>query len=230
MSILAMENTENMKLGNASTTYSGLNTCPQDCPFRKSGCYAQCGPIRIIFHRLSDMKRSHLREAKAEAIQIRNLSGEKDLRIHTTGDCRSNEAAKIISKAAKEYAERCERRAWTFTHAWKTVQRRSWGQVSVLASCETLGEVKQAKAKGYATALVLENFKSDKVYLEAGQKIMPCPSQVAKAKGEKVTCTRCRLCLNDAKLRAAGITIAFKIHGPTLKAAEALRSCCEKRG
>jgi len=227
MPVIAIENTENQKIGNASTTYSGLNTCPSDCPLRKGGCYGMCGPVGIIFRRLSDMKRSHIREAKSEAAGILKLSGEKDLRIHTTGDCRSNESAKIISSAAQTYTKIQDRKAWTFTHAWKAVSRKSWGKVSVLASCETLKQVKQAKAKGYATALVVKEFKSDKLYIEAGQKVMPCPNQVAKAKGEKVTCTRCRLCLNDERLKAAGITIALKIHGPTLKAAKALASCCE---
>lgn len=218
MSIIAKENTDNQKIGNSSTTYSGLNTCPSDCPFRKGACYAMHGPLGIIFRRLSKTKNSHLREAQAEDEGIRNLSGEKDLRIHTTGDCKSDAAAQIVSNAAKEYCQRFGRKAWTFTHAWRQVKRSSWGQVSVLASCENPSQIKEAQKWGYATALVVKSFSSSKVFKIDGVSVIPCPNQVAKHDGRKVTCTQCRLCLDDTNLLKQRLTIGFEAHGPSRKA------------
>lgn len=222
MSVLAIENTENTKVGNASTTYSGKNTCPNSCPLKAGGCYGCSGPVGVTFRRITDMKRGHIREAISEASKISKLSGLKDLRIHTTGDCKSNEAAKIVSQAADKYAEKNGKKVWTYTHAWRQVSRQSWSKVSVLASCDKVSQIKEANANGYAASLVVSQFKSDKVYIEEGQTILPCPNQVAKGQGKAVTCTECRLCMNDQNLIKNGLTIAFQVHGPTKKARAAL--------
>lgn len=222
MSIIAKENTDNRKIGNASTTYSGLNTCPNSCPFKKSkACYAMCGPIGLIFRRLSTRTKPEI-EAKAEAEGILGMTGEKDLRIHTTGDCPNSKCAKTVSKAAEAYMSRFNRKSWTFTHAWREVKRKDWGKVSVLASCEKTSEVKEARKRGYATSLVFPTFPSDKAFQKDGLTIIPCPNQVAKKNGKKVTCTQCRLCLNDANLLKKKVTIAFQVHGPSVKATKML--------
>ena len=219
MSTIAKEISENSKTGPCSATYSGKNTCPKSCPFFSSGCYGSTGPIGIIFNRCTS-KRSPEQEAREEASKIKNLTGLHDLRIHATGDSPTNKAASLIAKAATEHVSKFGKSAWTYTHAWRKVSRKSWGKVSVLASCETTKQVKQAHAKGYATALIVPTFESDKLYVKDGVKILPCPHMTGKVR----FCVTCRLCMDDAKLRKAGVTIAFKIHGPHIKATAALKA------
>lgn len=219
----AKEKSKNKKIGEASTTYAGLNTCPNSCPFKKTeACYGQCGPIGIIFRNVTDMKRSAVREAKSEASKIRKLTGLKDLRLHSTGDSRTNETTKILADACKEYSARFGKTAWTYTHAWREVNRSSWGDVSVLASLESTNEIKKAWNRNYPAAIVFQKFSSTKPFTQDGYKIIPCPNQVAKSEGKKVTCTDCRLCLKADKLLKHKLTIAFAIHGPTKKAARML--------
>lgn len=213
----AIEFSENAKLGGMSTTYAARGSCPLDCPFAKSkACYGECGPVRWQWDKMTG--KDPIAIAKDEAAAIDKLSGRMNLRIHTLGDCRSNEAAKIVSAAAERYMKRGRSKAFTFTHGWRKVARASWGKVSVVASCERSEDVKKAKQAGYATALVLPSFKQDTAYVHEGLKVIPCPEQTGRCK----SCSDCRLCLQDDKLRAADVSIAFKVHGPSLKAAAML--------
>lgn len=209
--VIIKEVTENKKLGFISTTYAAINSCPSDCPFKKTkACYGMRGPISWKWLKLTG---SPMAIAKAEAAGIRSLSGLRDLRIHTLGDCSSDKTAKIVSEAAEVFMRKRGKAAFTYTHAWKKVARKSWGKVSVLASCETPDEVRAAKAKGFATALVVPKFDSSVAYMIDGLKIVPCPEMTGRCK----TCEECRLCMRDDKLKAADVTIAFAAHGPTTR-------------
>jgi hypothetical protein len=215
----AVEVSENSKLGGMSTTYAGIASCPASCPFLKTrACYGMSGPIGWLWSKIKG-KGTPAEIARAEAKLIDSLSGERDLRVHTLGDSRTDLAAKIVSQAAERFMKRGgarfpDRLAFAFTHAWRKVKRASWGKVSIIASCETTEAVHAAKKRGYATALVIPTHQTDKTFELDGLKIVPCPEQTGRAE----SCAKCRLCLNDKKLEAAGITIAFQTHGPSIKA------------
>jgi hypothetical protein len=106
------------------------------------------------------------------------------------------------------------------------VARESWGQVSVLASCETAADVREARARGYTTALVVEEFarkQRHQLRLDtgkaAGADILPCPQQTSKR-----TCTECRLCFDDKKLHQRGYSIAFELHGTPFTVRQATKA------
>ncbi|WP_295454354.1 hypothetical protein [uncultured Thiodictyon sp.] len=217
MQAIAVENSNNKKLGGMSTTYASLQTCPKDCPFLKSkSCYAMMGPCAVTKDRIGAKRaNSKLSIAKQEARAIDTLSGRWPLRIHTIGDCSTAAAARTVAKAAKRFMAKHNEAAYTYTHAWRTVPRSAWGKVSVLASCETVTEVRAAKAKGYAATLVLEKFASDSVHFVNGVRVMPCLKQTGRSR----SCLDCGLCMKEASLKKAGLTIGFKVHGPSVKAA-----------
>jgi hypothetical protein len=126
--------------------------------------------------------------------------------------------------------------------------------VSVLASCESPEQVELARARGYATSMVVAEFADRKLHeicrtapvspplaanigspLTAGvtgqrpergasvtsaAAILPCPAQTT----EKVTCSSCRLCMSDGRLRDAGYSIGFHVHGTAVTVKKAIRS------
>jgi hypothetical protein len=209
---LGVEFSLNKKLGGLSTTYTPIGSCPDSCPLKKANaCYGNSGPINYVWQMVKGNDDRKI--ALAEAAAILGLTGKRDLRIHTLGDCRTNRAAKIVAKAAEEYMGRHDRKAFSFTHAWRDVNRESWGKVSILASCETTDAVRKAQARGYATAMIVAEHKQDTAYEQDGLKLIPCPEQTGRCN----SCAECRLCMNDSKLKASGATIAFKAHGPTRK-------------
>lgn len=216
---IGVERTQNRKVGNVAVTHASQGSCPNDCMFKNAGCYAEGGPQGFTTRRLNkaNPNATSTEIALEEAKVIDALSGKRPLRIHIVGDCKTARAARIVSRAAKRYHRKFNQKIWTYTHGWRRVRRDHWGMVSVLASCESLTDIRQARARRYATALVVDFHPEDgKAYLKVdefgSEKIIPCPEQT---KG--ITCSQCRLCWDDNKLRDRGVTIAFAAHGNSTK-------------
>lgn len=207
--VIATEKSGNSKLGIMSATYASQRTCPASCKFLNSGCYAERNLTGIHTRRIN-REASHLDPitlAINEANAIDTLTGKYQLRIHVVGDATTDKCAQIVSSAAKRYSAKHGRGAHSYTHAWRNVARSSWQDVSVLASCETFAEAKQALERGYAPAIVLpEKHKSKKCYKVDDLTIIPCPQQTKAS----ANCLTCKLCFNDKALYARRAVIAFQ--------------------
>ncbi len=216
--VKAVTKSGNRKLGDASTTHAAQVSCPDSCIFKNGGgCYAERGPLGyFVLRNLNETAVTieatalDVAHAEAEAIDKMDTVIGRPLRLHTVGDCASDEAALLVSGAAERYMDRGGGQAWTYTHAWKVVNRESWGRVSVLASCETDEEVREAKARGYATAIVVDDYEGNtKRYRHGDSDVLPCPAQTKKG----TTCSSCRLCFDDAGIRERDYSIGFAVHG-----------------
>lgn len=208
--VVAVEQSKNAKTGDVSVTMVSQASCPDSCPLKRKGCYAENGFAGFATRRLNKSSETDaVRIARAEARAIARLSGRRDLRVHVVGDCRTERAARIVSRAMARHRAKQGKRAWTYTHAWRKVRRECWGSESVLASCETPAEVLEARAAGYATALVVSEFQQESAYDLDGVRVIPCPAQTR----ENVTCQSCGLCMDAGRLHKAGLTIAFEAHG-----------------
>lgn len=239
----------NEKLGEAVATYASQGSCPSDCVFLDGGgCYAEDGPVGKFV--TAPLNRA---AGEADALDVARFEADliddlvvvfgRPLRLHVVGDCASDEAAGIVARAAERYMERGGGQAFTYTHAWRVVDRRSWGKVSVLASCETTEDVLCAHERGYATALVVQSFVHETRYsvhekteTEAGRSsdidnrtirgrdlghtteasIASVSVVPCPAQTRGIPCTKCRLCFRDDARLAAGVTIGFAIHGTPL--------------
>lgn len=204
----------NRKIGDAAATWVAQESCPKDCLFYKSGCYAETHWSGQLTRRLASHPHTAVELAHEEARQIIDyadsyiLRPKRPLRLHVVGDCATEETAGIVSKAADYYRKITRKPVWTYTHA-KNVARKFWGGVSVFRSCHSIEEVKAAHQEDYASVLVVGDFKNgEKAYKEDGFTIIPCPEQT---KG--IPCTDCRLCFNDRRLHENKAVVAFKLHG-----------------
>lgn len=215
--VIAKTNSGNRKIGKVATTYVAQASCPSSCPFFDGGgCYAEQGHVGWITASLNAAAKQapmaptpkELAQAEADALDGLDVVPGQPLRLHTVGDCKTDEAASIVSGAATRYEDRGGGPSWTYTHAWQDVSPESWGEVNVLASCETADDVRAAQAKGYATSIVVEDFPSDKRYELDGIEVLPC---VQQTRGK--TCDECRLCFDAPRLRKDKLTIGFKVHG-----------------
>lgn len=210
--VIAVDKSQNSKTGPVSCTYAPIHSCPSTCPFLNNGCYAQHGHSGIHLARMNKVaeqtgKTRPIDIAREEAKAIRQMKGLGPLRLHIVGDCRTSRAAKIVSSAAEEYMKEHNQKAWTYTHAWKEVPRESWGNVSVLASCETIEEAKQAMDRGYAASMVRAvSFRMP--YSFNGLEMTPC---LELTKGIK--CNKCQVCLHDDVLLAQKKVVCFFPHG-----------------
>jgi len=224
--VTAVEKSSNRKIGDVSATYVAQTSCPITCSFLNNGCYAENSFVGYTTRRLNraavEARATPLDIAKAEHKAILELSGKRPLRLHVVGDCVNNNCAWLVSQACDVYTKRHNQPVWSYTHAWRSVDKEAWGGVSVLASCETPLDVAEAHAKGYATALVVEEHQSESLYQDDTVSIIPCPQQT---RGK--TCEECRLCFKGDFLQGNERTIAFAAHGATKLIGNALK---QRRG
>lgn len=216
MPVTAVEASSNSKTGLCSATYASQATCPECCPLRGEGCYAESGCVGFITRRINRSATTDPETiARYEAAAIDCLSARLDLRIHVVGDCPTAESAYVVGQAAWRYLERarvCDRnvKVWTYSHAWRDVPRDVWSSVSVLASCETAADAEEAMSRGYAACILLERFEHTKSYPHAHGDftVIPCPEQTRGMK-----CVDCRLCLNADRLLERRQVIGFVPRG-----------------
>lgn len=225
----ATENSKNSKIGLASATSAAQESCDDTCPFLRNGCYAEAGfqgmYVTSKLNREATKNESTFEDiARAEASEIDTLTGKRDLRLHVVGDGKTDKVARILGAAATRFKSKFGRAVWTYTHAWRTVRRASWGKdVSILASCENVQHIVAARQRGYATILVMQKFLSEKLFVLDGEKILPCPHTVhenrrkAGLPHKAITCVSCKLCFKDTFLRENGITIGLESHGGAVK-------------
>lgn len=220
----------NAKLGEAASTIVAAGSCPTDCPFYSSGCYAEYDQTGLHWRRVTESGEglTPLQLARSEAEAIRATPATRDLRLHVAGDSVTREGTRLIADACHEYTARGLRvgkrlTAWGYTHAWRSVLRSDWWAVSMLASCETAADVRSAWRRGYAAAVTVTAFPEGSKAFKLGEgadavECVPCPAQTSGR-----TCTECRLCMDDRRLLAERTVIAFEVHGSGAKrAAEAV--------
>jgi hypothetical protein len=205
----------NRKLGACLATYTTQASCPLTCPLFKAGCYAETGTVGMVTKQAglasSSVLANPIEIATEEAALINSVDTSKyPLRLHVVGDASTNEAARIIGDAAQRYRERFRQPVWTYTHAWREVDRAYWGNgVSVLASLDHAKDAPVAAGRGYAGALVVSEHVTPLATTENGWKHVPCPAQTGRARD----CTQCRLCWDDVGLLQRKSIITFAAHG-----------------
>lgn len=220
-----------------STYVSIKATCPENCPWKDAGCYAQSGftahALRMLDAAAGSM--TGVEVIEREAAELRKLfmprkrgrngphntgripqdgaRGGRDLRLHVSGDVPLvgiERAVNALAQAAWDWRRRGGGAVWTYTHQWRAVARAFWGPIRVLASCDRPEEVREARELGYGAALVVSRFpNADRAFNIPGVPgvVVPCPAQTKTT----VTCATCRLCFADLNL--LNITIGFKAHG-----------------
>ena len=202
---IAVENSGNRKIGACSATYVTLGSCPPGCSLMDHGCYAQKNFVGLHARHLA-RSRIHdpLTLARAEARAIRQLTGWRPLRLHVSGDSRTNTGARLVAAAARWYRRQHGAPAWGYTQTWRKVERASWQGVSMLASCHAPEEIFEARKRGYAAAFVADYPVGSPPVVE-GTQLVECLYDT-----EQIPCDQCRLCWDDGRLYQKQQTILFR--------------------
>ena len=211
--IAVVNRSENSKLsanGKVNATYVSQSTCLESCPFYNNGCYAEIGKTGYTTTKLNKAREQNpTRIARREAKGILGLKAVYPLRLHVVGDCKNKKSAEILAEACAEYTSKHGQPVWCYTHNRK-IPRSSWGSISIIRSCETLRQAENSMQAGFASALVVEKFASDKrYYIGRGMYGIPCPVQTGKC----ASCVDCKLCMKDKSLISRKNVILFEAHG-----------------
>ncbi len=213
-------------------TATGMQTCPQSCPFLGNGCYGENGRVGLQINDRLEHGTSARSAAIGEAACIDDAPATTrdgrpiNVRLHVRGDTLAPYVP-IVAESVSRYVERSgfERHGdalvWGYTHVLD-VDRVTWGSdISILASVQHPSEIQQARDRGFAAAIVVNDVPSARGFQDesTGEFILPCPVQSGRA----TSCISCGLCLRDTFLYDHGITIAFTAHGATRKVRNALK-------
>lgn len=204
----------NGKLGHVSqdgtlTMYSWARpygkTCPLDCPFltnatnSKLGCYAAPDADDKARFRINQMaKGADKRYGLIPPIE--RLESGDIARLHTVGDVWNAETNKpdlpyikgLIAKSRDYIAtHNVKPPVFTFTHAWKNrVVSKLRAYFAVIASCDTLEDVKTAKQRGWFVSWHSADIDLSQAYTQTPSgPLLNCPNQRFGTK-----CVDCRVC------------------------------------
>ena len=206
----------NSKIGPMPVTITSENSCPNSCPLKGKGCYANVGPLAL-----------HWRKTKLTSAelfkQIRTIPRGNIWRHNQAGDAVGYEAGdeKINSEFLADLTQANKgRRGYTYTHKSPfipenaaAIKAANEGGFTVNLSADNEAEADSFVALGIAPVVVVlpldktANFKT-----AAGNQVIICP---ATKEGSQMNCLSCGVC---AKANRKAI-IGFPAHGTQRKSA-----------
>lgn len=215
--ITFVEISGNAKLGPIAMSMSKSETCPDSCAFKKSGCYAKSGNVRIHWSKLDRGDSGMSWDSFVDSVS--RLRRGSYFRHNVAGDLPGvNE--KIDAQKLRELTGATKNKvAWTYTH--KGVLDR---QTPEAASNRAL--IKEANDKGFTVNLsanslahadellklaiapvvtVVNSAQVKNCLTPNGARVVICPASTR----DRVTCARCGLCANPNRKYVIG----FPAHG-----------------
>lgn len=209
----------NRKTGPIPVATSSRNTCPDSCPLQRRGCYADNGPLRIHWDKVTETGVTFDEFLR----QIARLPRNQLWRYGQAGDL--PERREDVLRLAKANGRRP---VIAYTHhrdvdAYREAERLGF---HINLSADDLGESDKLKEAGLSVVAVLpaaygrqanepmrdyRDRMGGKLSLvtPAGNPVAICPATYADT-----DCDRCRAC---AKPRPGGTIIGFPAHGSRKK-------------
>ena len=226
----------NAKTGPIMVTTSPQDTCPKVCPLRNNGCYADSGPLRRIWDRLTNTEvGDSFPNGKNARILVKGLTDliQAILRQHNAlwrmnqaGDLPHTNGkidSSVVSAIAHANAQ-AKARGFTYTH------HAMLGSSPMAA--HNRGVVEGANSMGFTINLSANNlYHADKLFdLDVGPVVTLLPSTVTETvytpqgreirlcpalSDEHVTCYNCGMC----QWANRDFGIGFTAHGNSIKKA-----------
>lgn len=200
----------NRKTGAIPVSYSSAETCPDACPLKGNGCYAEHGPGAIHWRKVTEGSRG---VPFAEFLeQVRRLPRNQLWRFNVAGDLPGVGDHLDPTLLLQLVAANRGRRGFTYTHkpmssltARISVQLANENGFTVNLSADNLHEADELKALDIApVVVVLPTDAPDTLLTPGGNKVVACPAET-----RDVSCEQCRACAVPTR---NGI-IGFRAHG-----------------
>lgn len=229
LAMILIPESSNEKTGNIIQSYSHRATCPNRCPLKGNGCYADNYHTSRQWDRCENVLDARyvsngrdLTLSLIGAIVPRAKKGAKEVlfRHNVAGDISHENSNMIDPSRVHTIADACNSasealgvkvKGYTYTHCVVSLQntkviREALDKGFVINySCETVSEVKEANALGCDTVITSVGPKETiKALKSEGIRAVQCPAQTH----ENVSCESCMLCS-----RHRGTTVVFAVHG-----------------
>jgi hypothetical protein len=210
----------NRKTGPMTVVTSSKSTCPSICALKGHGCYAESGPLNIVWTRLNSPNAGLSFEHMVQV--IRNLPDGSIWRYGQAGDL-PGDGLFLDADAIKTLVEASQgKRGYTYTHYSPTVNHNA----NIIQYANANGFTINMSADNLWTADEYHSMKigpvvsivprrcPDFVDRTIGNPVIVCGSQVDKY----MTCCACQRCMSPQRTGIVG----FRIHGSRPKLVEAI--------
>ena len=209
----------NKKTGPIPVTTTERKSCPDSCPLKKNGCYADGGPLAFRWNEVSTMGKPW----KELCNDIAGLRPGQLWRHNQSGDLPHKNGV-IDLKAVKSLVKANKgRRGFTYTHHdmkisanRKAVKHCNENGFTVNLSANNLSEADALDKLGIGPIAVLLSENSTDSVTPGGVPIVLCPVTT----GRTESCESCRgLCARKRKT-----IVGFRAHGNTKRRANIIAS------
>ena len=229
LAMIIIPKSSNEKTGNIIQSYSARTTCPNRCPLKGHGCYADNYHTSRQWDRCENVadpryvsNSKDLTLSLIEAIAPRAKKGDTEVlfRHNVAGDIAHENSNIIDVSRVNAIADACKSagkvtgvtvRGYTYTHCeissqnTKVIHEALDKDFIINYSCETVNEVKKANDLGCDAVITAINPEETINELKkVGIRAVQCPAQTH----DNVSCESCKLCS-----RHRVTTVVFKIHG-----------------
>jgi|TARA_R110000822_G_scaffold100181_5_gene225729 hypothetical protein len=231
MNYLITTKSKNKKVGPIMVTTSERATCPNACPFKGNGCYADGGPLRFLWDKLSIADGATSFKNGKGTVQVHNhaqlleaieAQPEGALWRHNQAGDLPGEGDKIDDKALTDIVRANKgRNGFTYTHKPLTRDNREGiafankQGFTVNLSANSLSHADELAALDIGpvvTVLPIEQLENTTT--PAGRKVVVCPAVT----GKTASCATCALC----QKRDRNTIVGFPAHGVGKNKAQAV--------
>ena len=212
---------KNAKVGKMAVTTSTATTCPSACPFRDNGCYAESGPLKLHWLKVTKGERGD--DWSTFLDKIKELPAGSKWRHNQAGDL-PGDTQDLDSTKCVELARANEgKRGFTYTH-YDVLD--NFQNAIIVNSMNNLGFTVNVSANNLdhadklcdlniapvATVLPIE--QTTNTVTPKGRKVVVCPATYK----DDVSCADCMLC----EKRDRKVIVGFPAHGTSKKKASAI--------
>ena len=207
----------NAKTGPIPVSTTSSDTCPDVCPLRGSGCYADSGPLALHWKRVSSGARGGSLEELCTA--VREFPEGQLWRHNQAGDLPGDGDLIDAIALLRLVAANVGRRGFTYTHkppiganAAAIADANARG-FTVNLSANNLAHADELAALGIGpVAVVLPTDQSSNTVTPGGRRVVICPA----TQRDDVSCATCKLCASNVATRPI---VGFPAHGSGAKRA-----------
>jgi hypothetical protein len=212
---------KNAKVGKMAVTTSTATTCPTSCPFKSNGCYADSGPLKLHWDKVTKEERGD--DWSTFIDKIKDLPTGSKWRHNQAGDL-PGDMEKLDDEKCVELAKANKgKRGFTYTHydvldnfqnaITVNIMNHLGFTVNVSANnLEHADKLCDLDIAPVATVLPIE--QTTNTVTPKGRKVVVCPATYK----DDVSCASCMLCEKWDR----NVVVGFPAHGTSKKKAAAI--------
>ena len=209
----------NAKTGPIPVTTTSEESCPAACPLKRNGCYAEGGPLAILWRKVTERKAGMAWDAAMS--EIAKLPRGTLWRHNQAGDLPGiGDAIDADAMAGLTRANR-GKRGYTYTHKPMTADNAAAVSdaiaqgFAVNLSANDLAHADELASLGIAPVVVVLPADATRATVTPqGRKVAICPATIT----DNVNCASCGLCAVTGRKAIIG----FPAHGASKRKASAV--------